>query len=89
MHSDSLDEWAGCCLANGTDVEGQSPTAPMISVVSFYNMGWRGVTHWFRLAVLCCEGNKGIPYCRPRWSACRNDVACYPHKKNGKPLKMQ
>ncbi|MFJ5508183.1 MULTISPECIES: hypothetical protein [Pectobacterium] len=59
MHSDSLDEWAGCCLANGTDVEGQSPIAPMISVVSFYNMGWHGVTHWFRLAVLCCEGKLG------------------------------
>ncbi|GKX38852.1 hypothetical protein SOASR014_25910 [Pectobacterium carotovorum subsp. carotovorum] len=23
VHSDSLDEWAGWCLANGTDVEGQ------------------------------------------------------------------
>ncbi|MCU1798723.1 hypothetical protein CUU45_15765 [Pectobacterium polaris] len=41
------------------------------------------------MAVLSCEGNKGIPCCRPRWSACRNDAACCPHKKNGKPLKMQ
>ncbi|RRN99585.1 hypothetical protein [Pectobacterium aquaticum] len=39
--------------------------------------------------MLSCEGNTGIPYCRPRWSACRSDAACCPHKKNGKPLKMQ
>ncbi|TAI86678.1 hypothetical protein EG330_04615 [Pectobacterium versatile] len=33
------------------------------------------------MAVLSCEWNKGIPCCRPRWSACRNDAACCPHKK--------